>query len=254
MLNVHHDRGSVSTRTRVAIFALLFGVSAAVAAAQSGFATFTGVISDESGRGIPQTTVKLSNDARQSKYEVRTNGVGRFEFVGLPAGEYGLEVQGAGFRALSETLTLTGQNLQRNYTLSIGTLQETINVIDDPRDARDPRPSTIKERLAPEPVACTPSADGGWIVPPKKLRDFAPTYPASLRGTGTAATVQLKARIALDGYLTEIAVVDDAHPELASSAITAVREWVYTQTLLNCQPVSVGMTITVNYKPAAPRQ
>ena len=249
MLNVHHDRGSISRRTRAAIFALLFGVTAAVAAAQSGYATFSGVIADESGRGIPQVTVKLSNDARQSKYEVKTNGVGRFEFVGLPAGEYGLEVQGAGFRALSENLALSGQNLQRNYTLSVGTLQETVNVIDD---ARDPRPSTIKERLVPAPVACTPSADGGRIVPPKKLRDFAPSYPASLRATGMAATVQLKARIALDGYLTDIATIEDVHPEFVSSAISAVREWAYTQTLLNCEPVSVGMTITVNFKPAPP--
>jgi beta-lactamase regulating signal transducer with metallopeptidase domain len=249
MLNVQHDRGTISRSTRAAIFVLLFGVTTAVAAAQGAFATFSGLIADESGRGIPQVTVKLSNDARQSKYEVRTNGVGRFEFVGLPAGEYGLEVQGKGFRALSESLTLSGQNLQRNYTLTLGTLQETINVVDD---GRDPRPSTIRERPAPPPVECTPSADGGRIVPPKKLRDFAPTYPASLRGTGTTATVQLKARIALDGYLTDIVTVEDVHPELASSAITAVREWMYTQTLLNCQPMSVGMTITVNYKPAPP--
>ena len=62
----------------------------------------------------------------------------------------------------------------------------------------------------------------------------------------------LRARIALDGYLTDISVLREEHPELASAAITAVREWMYTQTLLNCQPVSVGMTITVNFKAAPP--
>ena len=46
---------------------------------------------------------------------------------------------------------MSGQNVQRNYTLKLGTLQETINIVDD---GRDPRPSTFKERPAPKPVEC----------------------------------------------------------------------------------------------------
>jgi beta-lactamase regulating signal transducer with metallopeptidase domain len=249
MLNVHLDRGPISRTSRAAIFMLLLLVTAAVAAAQSGFAAFTGTIADESGRGIPQITVTLANEARQAKYEVKTNATGRFEFVGLPAGEYGLEAKGNGFRAFSENITLSGQNVQRNYTLSIGTLQETINVVDD---GRDQKPATIRERPSPPPVECIPSAAGGQIVPPKKVRDFAPTYPENLRGTGVAGEVVLKGRIALDGYITDISVEKEVHPDLANAAITAVREWMYTQTLLNCQPVSVGLTITVNFKTASP--
>ena len=60
------------------------------------------------------------------------------------------------------------------------------------------------------------------------------------------------APLALDGYITDISVEREVHPDLANAAITAVREWMYTQTLLNCQPVSVGMTITVNFKAASP--
>jgi beta-lactamase regulating signal transducer with metallopeptidase domain len=249
MLNVHLDRDPISRASRAAIFLLLLLITTAVAAAQGGFAAFTGTIADESGRGIPQITVTLANEPRQAKYEVKTNAIGRFEFVGLPAGEYGLEVKGSGFRMFSENITLSGQNVQRNYTLSIGTLQETINVVDD---GRDQKPSTIKERPSPPPVECVPSAAGGQIVPPKKLRDFAPTYPVNLRGTGLGGEVILKGRIALDGYITDISVEREVHPDLANAAITAVREWMYTQTLLNCQPVSVGMTITVNFKAASP--
>ena len=85
-------------------------------------------------------------------------------------------------------------------------------------------------------------------MPPKKLRDFAPTYPVNLRGTGTNGTVVMQGRIALDGYITDIRLVGDAHPDLANAAIEAVREWHYSETLLNCAPVEVGMTITVNFK------
>jgi hypothetical protein len=60
--------------------------------------------------------------------------------------------------------------------------------------------------------------------------------------------VLLKGRIALDGYLTDISVEGEANPEMASSAVAAVREWLFTETLLNCQPVDVVMNISVTFK------
>ena len=124
MLNVDHDRGSISRPTRVAIFLLLFGATAVVAAAQSGFVTFSGTIADESARGIPNTTVALTNETRQAKYEVKTNAIGRFEFIGLPPGDYGVEAKGMGFQPLKDGVTVSGQNVQRNYTLKLGTLRD----------------------------------------------------------------------------------------------------------------------------------
>ena len=79
--------------------------------------------------------MRLANEARQAKYEVKTNADGRFEFVGLPAGEYAVEAQGIGFQPLKDAVTVAGQNLQRNYVLKIGTLQETINTDFDSSDA-----------------------------------------------------------------------------------------------------------------------
>jgi beta-lactamase regulating signal transducer with metallopeptidase domain len=245
MLNVHRDRDPISRGTRAAIFLLLFSVTTAVAAAQSGFATFSGTISDESGRGVPETVVILTNEARRAKYEVRTSAAGRFEFVGLPAGEYGIEAKGAGFQSLKDIVTISGQNLQRSYTFKIGTLQETINVVDG---GREDRPSTIKE-IVPKPrAACAPSSTGGKIVPPRKIRDYAPVFPANLRGTGTNGVVEMEGRIALDGYITDIRIIGDAHPDMANAAVAAVREWKFTETLLNCQPVDVLIKITVNFK------
>jgi len=246
MLNVDCNRGRISHGTRAVIFATLLGATAAVAAAQSGFASLTGRVADEQGRGVPSVAVVLVNEARQAKYEVKTNTGGQFEFVGLPAGDYGLEAKGNGFQGLKDVVTVSGQNLQRNYTLKLGTLQETIVVTDDGREHGAP---TVKERLAPPPRGeCAASGAGGQIKPPKKIRDVAPSYPASLRGTGTTGTVQLKGRIALDGYLTDISVEGEAHPEMASSAVAALREWQFTETLLNCQPVDVVMNISVTFK------
>ena len=216
-----------------------------MAAAQSGFASLTGRVADEQGRGVPSVAVVLVNETRQAKYEVKTNAGGQFEFVGLPAGDYGLEATGMGFQGLKDVVTVSGQNVQRNYTLKLGTLQETIIVTDDGREHRAP---AVKERTTPPRGECAASGAGGQIKPPKKIRDMRPIYPANLRGTGTGGTVQLKARIALDGYLTDISVEGEAHPDMASAAIAAVREWQYTETLLNCQPVDVVMNISVTFK------
>ena len=248
MLNNGLDRQAMSARTRAAILVVLSALTVGVAAAQTSFATFAGSIADESARGIPGTTVSLTNEVRQAKYEVKTDAAGRFEFVGLPPGEYGIEIKGIGFQMLRDSVSVSGRNLQQNYTLKLGTLQETINVVDD---GRDPRPPAIKEAVPKESAACVPSSSGGQIQPPRKIRDYAPVFPANLRGTGANVTVVMEGRIALDGYITDIRIVGDAHPDFAAAAVTAVREWKYTQTLLNCQPSDVFLTITVNFKTAS---
>ena len=124
--------------------------------------------------------------------------------------------------------------------------------------APQPAPRT-KEVPMPAPKECVPSSAGGRIVPPKKIRDVAPIYPVALRGTGTGGTVVMEGRIGMDGYVGDIRLIGDAHPELTHSAIAAVRDWRFTQTLLNCQPVEVTMTITTTFRemppppPSAPR-
>ena len=249
MLNNDLDRGPLSQRTRAAIVVFLLLVTAVVAAAQSGFVSLAGQVADEQGRGVHGVAVVLVNEAREARYEVKTNAGGQFEFVGLPAGEYGLEATGNGFQASRDMVTVSGQNLRRNYTLKIGKLQETINVIDDGREHVQ---STIREVLPKPGAACVPTSAGGRIVPPKKIRDYAPVFPSNLRGTGVSAKVVMEGRIALDGYITDIRLVGDAHPDLASAAVAAVREWKFTQTLLNCEPVEVLMGITVNFRSIPP--
>lgn len=255
MLNDRLNRTPITGTTRAAIFAALLAMTAAVAAAQSGFVTFTGAVVDQKGRGIPGAALILTNEPRQAKYEVKTNDAGRFEFIGLPAGEYGLEIKGIGFQLLREPLTIGGQNLQRQFMMKLGTLQETINVSvpiaadDTPQGSAAPR---VREVPMPARRECAAPAVGGQIVPPKKIRDVWPVYPSALRGTGTEGTVQMEGIIGLDGYVGDIKIMGDAHPELAQSAIAAVREWRYTETLLNCEPVEVMMTITTNFKVAPP--
>jgi TonB family protein len=247
------NRRPIKGVTRVLVFALLLLVSAVIAAAQSSFVSLSGLLADEQGKGVPGSTVILSNEARQAKYEVKTNELGRYEFVGLPAGDYGLEIKAIGFQALKDAIAVKGQNLQRSYSLKLGTLQETITVRFDPNATPNKnapeKPPVVREVPMPARKECIAAPSGGQIRPPRKVRDVVPRYPRALEGTGTEGVVVMQARIDREGYTADISVVGDAQPDLAQAAIDAVRDWRFTETLLNCQPVDVTMTITTNFRP-----
>jgi Carboxypeptidase regulatory-like domain/Gram-negative bacterial TonB protein C-terminal len=255
-LNDKLDRGHINGFTRVAVFVVLLGVASLLASAQSGFSSFSGSIVDEQSRGIPGTAVVLSNEVRQAKYEVKTNAEGRFEFVGLPAGEYGVEVRGIGFQLLKDVLTVPGPSLQRRYMLKLGTLQETITLKFDPNkrsSTDDPEPAPkLREVSMPARKECAASTAGGRVVPPKKIRDVAPQYPRALEGTGIEGTVVMEARIGVDGYVNDIRLIGEPNTELAHATMAAVRDWRYTETLLNCEPVEVMMTVTTNFQRMPP--
>ena len=253
MLNDHRDTRRISGVTRALVFVMLLSAAAAVAAAQTTYRGFTGVVSDEQGRGVPGAAVALSNEARQAKYEIKTGADGRFDFVGLLPGDYRVSIERAGFQSVRDTLTVGAQNVQRNFTVQLGTLQETITVRADPNKppAAEAAPSAIREVAMPAPRKCEPSAEGGQIVPPKKIRDVPPHYPPSLVSSGVQGTVMLRGRIAADGYISDISVLKEAHPELAQAAMEAVRGWRYTETLLNCVPAEPGITITTNFSLSA---
>ena len=253
MLNEQRDRQSISRATRIGVLVALLAAATAVAAAQNGFASLTGRASDEHGRGVQGVTVTLANEARQSKYEVKSSADGNFEFVGLPAGEYVLGAQAIGFQDVKDAVSIAGKNLQRNVSLKIGKLQETITLKFAPDSEQDSPVRDIPnvgKGIIPAKKECVAAPEGGRIVPPRKIRDASPYYPSSLRGTWTEGTVQMEALIGIDGHVADVRLIGDAQPDFAQSAVAAVREWRFTETMLNCTPVEVTMTVTVNFRRA----
>jgi beta-lactamase regulating signal transducer with metallopeptidase domain len=249
MLSSQVNRNPIGGATRGVIIVLLLSVTVAIAAVQNVFQTFSGSVIDSTGRPVPGVVLLLTNPQRESKYEVKSNQFGAFEFLGLPSGTYALDVKAPGFVTVSEALTLKGQNIQRQFELQLGGLEETVTITVSEKETSAP---VIKEAQAPDLSGCVPTSVGGRIVPPRKVRDLSPQYPAQLRGTGTEGTVVLTGRIAVDGFITDIETVGEAQPDLANAAVAAVREWKYSQTLLNCTPVDVLMTITTRFRAVPP--
>lgn len=98
----------------------------------------------------------------------------------------------------------------------------------------------------PEPQTRT-VRPGGQIRPPTKVHDAAPVYPAIAQSARVQGVVIVQATIGVDGAVVDATVLRSV-PLLDEAALTAVRQWRYTPTRLNGEPVAVIMTVTVNFQ------
>ena len=245
MLNPGINRGSIAWRGRCfAAAALLLLIAPIATFAQGGFATASGTVVDPQDRLLPGATVTLVDGQRKVTHETTTDRNGRFEIVGLPAGDYSIQIARAGFQTLHDVGTLNGQPVDATFKMQIGSLQETINVVSDDGAITGSRTSGNVAQKRPNP-ACTPDAavgPGGNIRAPHKVRDVRPGYP------GADGHVTLAATIGVDGTVTDVQVVKADRPELPAAAIDAVRQWEFDSTLLNCVPIEVQMNVDIDFR------
>jgi protein TonB len=87
---------------------------------------------------------------------------------------------------------------------------------------------------------------GGVVREPRKVKDVAPRYPSLALNARVQGVVILECQISPQGRV-ETAKVLRSVPMLDEAAIEAVRQWVYTPTLVDGVPVSVVLTVTVNF-------
>jgi protein TonB len=88
---------------------------------------------------------------------------------------------------------------------------------------------------------------GGQIKEPKKLKSVNPTYPDIAKQARVQGVVILECTISPQGKVTDVKILRGI-PLLDAAAVDAVKQWVYSPTLLNGVPVPVIMTVTVNFK------
>lgn len=101
----------------------------------------------------------------------------------------------------------------------------------------------------PPPKPATPQRIrvGGAVQAAKMLRQTPPIYPQIAKTAHVSGTIILHAVIAKDGTVQELTYVSGP-PLLMKSAMDAVREWKYTPTTLNGDPVEVDTTISVVFQ------
>lgn len=108
-------------------------------------------------------------------------------------------------------------------------------------------PRNVTNALAEPPrPPDQPRRPGGDIVPPQRTVYKAPVYPQAAVAARIEGIVILEATIDTQGVVQNVTVLRSL-PMLDRAAIDAVRQWRYQPTRLNGQPISIIMTVTVNF-------
>ena len=88
---------------------------------------------------------------------------------------------------------------------------------------------------------------GDGIRPPSKTGGPAPVYPPDAREARVQGVVIMEATISPTGEVSDVEVLRSV-PLLDEAAVAAVRQWRYEPTLVDGEPVSILMTVTVNFQ------
>jgi hypothetical protein len=255
----------------------------AAPAAQQAPARLAATLIDATGAVLPGVMVTLTDTQFGARYTGVTDGNGVFAFSELQPSRYELVLQLPGFSTVANVMVLdAGANALRRITMPIGSLEETITVgcgalpvalggtssaLALMETRREPGRLFVGQRPSPDswvrdnrPGATalqradgvTPVRVGGQIRAPRQTRKVNPICPATFV-PADGALVTLTGRIGVDGYMNEVrhTPVDATNvpaPEFVESALDAVRQWQYTQTLLNNMPVDVNVTVRIRYQ------
>ena len=240
---------------------------AAAAAVQQRPGSVSGTLRDASGAVLPGVRVTLTDTASGKVSLTTSDANGAYRFRDVEPSMYRLEARLPGFATLLVELGLaSGEDLQRNLTLRIGGLVETVTVTCAPAaagvarqpssvllfDARSSTPRLITRewsfRQAPAAQGL-PIRVGGQIAAPRRTKAVQPACPSAPIGSG--GVVIIEATLGVDGLIKDVKVLRSApgRPDIDQSAMNAILQWEYTPTRLNNVPVPVIVTVTAVYAP-----
>jgi TonB family protein len=239
---LNHQPLAASRAMLITILAasLLLPVAALRVAAESASGSISGTVRDPSGAVIPDASITLVSRDQKFKIEGHSGADGIFKFAAIPPGGYRLEIASPGF-ALTKSAELDlapSGDLHQDMTMDLGeVLQEVVVHGHKPPE----NPSTT--RPAPRRIRV-----GGNVQAAKLISQAKPVYPEALQKQGIEGTVILRAVIGTSGQILSLSPFSDPDPALTKAAMDAVRQWKYTPTLLNGEPVEVVTTITVGFR------
>ncbi len=118
------------------------------------------------------------------------------------------------------------------------------------RFGSDPPPVEMAFQVSADRGSPRASASSGLATEasrrPQKIKHVSPVYPPIAQAAGVQGIVMMEIRIEPDGTVGTATVMRSI-PLLDGAALDAVKQWQFTPTLLNGQPVAVIMTVTINF-------
>src|SRR5262245_28000210 len=113
---------------RTALLLVIIGPGSAVA--QTGAASLTGLVSDQTGATVPGATVTATNQATSVAYTAVSNEAGSYTITSLPVGTYVVKAELSRFKtAETSPIQLEAKQIGRiDFKLELGTLEQTVEV------------------------------------------------------------------------------------------------------------------------------
>ncbi len=112
-----------------------------------------------------------------------------------------------------------------------------------------PRPGLAQE-TPPKPEA-PPKVAGVDVPAPKRTKSVPPHYPPEAQAVGMRGIVILELVVGPDGKVVSARVTRSV-PPFDDAALTAAREWEYEITRVEGKPVSVILTVPIEFKMRPP--
>ena len=109
--------------------ALVLGLSA-VAYAQTGAASITGLVTDQTGAAAPGVTVTATNQATNVPYTAVSNEAGNYAIPSAPVGTYVVKASLSGFKTTTtKALKLEAKQIARlDFKMEVGALEDNVEV------------------------------------------------------------------------------------------------------------------------------
>ena len=100
------------------------------ASAQTGTATLTGLVTDETGGALPGVTVTATNQATSVEHTTVTNAAGNYTITPLTVGSYVIRAELSGFRpSTTAPIALEARQVARlDFKMAVGAVAETVQV------------------------------------------------------------------------------------------------------------------------------
>lgn len=114
----------------LALWVFLLVLLPAIAHAQTGAASLTGLIIDETRAAVPGVTVTATNQATNVPYVAVSNKAGSYTITSVPVGSYVVKAELAGFRTITmAAFALEAKQIARlDFKMAVGAIQETVEV------------------------------------------------------------------------------------------------------------------------------
>src|SRR6476620_10128263 len=117
--------------SRFVLLLLTFGLFLPVAAsAQTGAATLTGIVTDQSGAPVPGATVTATNQATNVDYTAVSNDAGAYTVTSMPVGTYVVKAELSRCKtAATKPIDVEAKQIVRlDFKLALGAVEETVEV------------------------------------------------------------------------------------------------------------------------------